>query len=112
MFLDKYVLCVFVGVFVDIGSQVGIGSSKDGSEDGEAECSDGETDCAVQDKIAELNMMKAKLAQLKGIVSAVQNIGSSDGTIQVGVDRAYNVILNCWSAVLSSNSEACLVYSC
>lgn len=86
---------MFVGVFVDIGSQVGIGSSKDGSEDGEAECSDGEPDYAVQDKIAELNMMKSKLAQLKGIMSAVQNTGNSNGTIQVGVDRAYNVILNC-----------------
>jgi hypothetical protein len=84
-----------MGVFVDVGSQVGIGSSKDGSEDGDPECSDGESDYVVQDKIAELNMMKAQLAQLKGIVSAVQNVGSSNGTIQVGVYRAYNVILNC-----------------
>ena len=84
-----------MGVFVDVGSQVGIGigSSKDGSEDGEAECSDGEPDYVVRDKIAELNMMKAQLAQLKGIMSAVQNIGGSNGTIQVGVDRACNVIM-------------------
>jgi exonuclease V gamma subunit len=39
----------------------------------------------VQDKIAELNRMKAQLAQLKGIMSAVQNMESSDGTIQVCV---------------------------
>jgi len=84
-----------VGVFVDVGSQVGIGSSKDGSEGGDPECSDGEPDYVVQDKIAELNMMKAQLAQLKGIVSEVQNIESSNGTIQVGVNRAYNVNLNC-----------------
>lgn len=86
---------MFMGVFVDVGSQVGIGSSKDGSEDGDPECSDGDPDYVVQDKIAELNMMKAQLAQLKGIVSAVQNIGSSNGTIQICVDRAYNVNLNC-----------------
>ena len=86
---------MFIGLFVDIVSQVGIGNSKDGSEDGDPECSDGEPDHVVQDKIAELNMMKAQLAQLKGIVSAVQNIGSSHGTIQVGVDRAYNINLDC-----------------
>jgi hypothetical protein len=101
-----------MGAFVDIGSQVGVGSSKEGSEDGEAECSDGEPDYVVRDRIAELNMMKAQLAQLKGIVSAVQNIGNSNGTIQVGVDRAYIVILNCSNAIAAWNSKTCLVYSC
>jgi len=86
---------MFMGVFVDVGSQVGNGSSKDGSEDGDPECSDGEPDYVVQNKIAQLNMMKAQLAQLKGIVSAVHNIGSSNGTIQVDVDRAHNVNMNC-----------------
>ncbi|XP_069679370.1 pericentriolar material 1 protein-like isoform X2 [Periplaneta americana] len=55
-------------------------SNKDGSEDGEAECSDvdGEADYeSVRVKIAELNMMKAQLAQLKGIMSAVQNRAST-----------------------------------
>ena len=86
---------MFMGVFVGVGSQVGIGSSKNDSEDGDPERSDGEPDYVMQDKIAELHVMKAQLAQLKGIVSAVQNIGSSNGTIQVGVDRACNVNLNC-----------------
>jgi hypothetical protein len=84
-----------MGVFVNVGSQVGAGSSKDGSEDGEAECSDGEPDYeVVQDKIAELNMMKAQLAHLKGMVSAVHNTGGSNGTVQVGVDGACNVIMS------------------
>jgi hypothetical protein len=77
-----------MGVFVNVGSQVGLGSSKDGSEDGEAECSDCEPDYVVRDKIAELNVMKAQLAQLKGIVPAAQNAGGSNGTMEVGVDRA------------------------
>ncbi|XP_023701631.1 uncharacterized protein LOC111861362 isoform X7 [Cryptotermes secundus] len=72
---------------VATGSQADVGSSKDGS-DGEAECSDGEADSEiVRDKIAELNRMKAQLARLKGIMSAVQNIESSDGTIQNGIDQ-------------------------
>jgi len=84
-----------VGVFVDVGAQVGTGSSKDGSEGGDPECSDGEPDDVMQDKTTELNMMKAQLALLNGIMSAVQDTGSSNGTIQVGVDRACNVNLNC-----------------
>jgi hypothetical protein len=81
-----------VSLFVIVGSQVGAGSSKDGSEDGEAECSDGEPDYeCVRDKVAELNMMKAQLAQLKGIMSAVQNVEGINGTPQVSVDRKCNM---------------------
>jgi hypothetical protein len=70
---------------VIVGSQADAGSSKDGS-DGEAECSDGEPDYeTVRDKMAELNRMKAQLAHLKGIMSAVPNIENSTGTIQVCV---------------------------
>jgi hypothetical protein len=81
---------------VIVGSQADAGSSKDGS-DGEAECSDGEPDYEiVRDKVAELNRMKAQLAQLKGIMSAVQNVDICNGTIQVCVcacvrARAQNV---------------------
>lgn len=82
-FMTKYILYKSRDMFVIVGSQADVGSSKDGS-DGEAECSDGEADSEiVRDKIAELNRMKAQLARLKGIMSAVQNIEGSDGTIQV-----------------------------
>ena len=84
-----------MGVFMDIGSQMDIESSKDGSEGGDPECSDVEQHYVVQDKIGKLNMMKTQLAQLKGIISAVQDIVSSNGTIQVDVDREHNVNLNC-----------------
>lgn len=71
-----------------VGSQVDAGSSKDGSEDGEAECSDGEADYeVVRDKVAELNMMRAQLAQLKGIMSEVQNTEGINEIYQVGVNR-------------------------
>lgn len=84
-FMAKYILYKSRDMFFIIGLQADVGSSKDGS-DGEAECSDGEPDSEiVRDKIAELNRMKAQLAQLKGIMSAVQNIESSNGTIQVCV---------------------------
>jgi hypothetical protein len=82
-FMAKYILYKFRHMFVVVDSQIYVGSSKDGS-DGEAECSDGEPEYEiVRDKVAELNRMKAQLAQLKGIMSAVQNIESSNGTIQV-----------------------------
>lgn len=86
--MDKQILFKFTSKFVIVGSQTNIGSSKDGSEDGDPECSDGEQDYdVVQGKIAELNMMKAQLAQLKGIMSAVQNIDGTNGTTHVSLDE-------------------------
>jgi hypothetical protein len=85
-----------MSLFMVVGSQVDAGSSKDGSEDGEAECSDGEPDYdTVRDKVAELSMMKAQLAQLKGIMSAVQNVEGINGTTQVGVNRKCNMTVYC-----------------
>jgi hypothetical protein len=63
--MAKYILYKSRDMFVIVGSQPDVVSSKDGS-DGEAEFSDGEPDSEiVRDKIVELNRMKAQLAQLK-----------------------------------------------
>jgi hypothetical protein len=70
---------------VIVGSQADAGSSKDGS-DGEVECSDGEPDYEiVRDKMAQLTRMKTQLIQLRGIMSAVQSVEVSSGTVQVCV---------------------------
>jgi hypothetical protein len=85
-----------MSLFVIVEPQVDAGSSKDASENGEAECSDGEADYeTVRDKVAELNMMKAQLARLKGIISAVQNMEGVNGTTQVSMNRKCNMIVHC-----------------
>ena len=77
--------------------QTDAGSSMNGSDNGDGDPGDTAIDYqVVKDKITEINMLKAQLAQLKGFISDVQNRGEGlVGSAQVLIIFIYYLCPPC-----------------